>query len=97
MPLVLSIRTRKPTLPLSFARATQILLDGATWEENLPWSIEAMFLMKGSHLDEPSSLLEEVYARRMHRTFIERYNLDASDIPLVQMDLSNPEAPFSAA
>ena len=58
---------------------------------NLPWSVEAFFFMAG---DGPDALVEEASVRKMHREFLLRYELSASDMPLLQMDLSQPKAAF---
>ena len=73
--------------------SVQVILDAATCEANLPASVEAFFFMKGT-----GSQLEEVFARKLHRAFNNKYGLEGnSEVPLLQMDLTHLDAPFVAA
>ena len=49
------------------------------WEANLPWAIEAFMVIGG----EDTTALERM--RRMHRSFLQRYQLTAEEVPLLLM------------
>ena len=66
----------------------EIIVDGGQWTDSLPDSIEAFFTSdnQGQH--------EEDVARGQHRLFLEEYNLDAAQVPLLKLDLENWDEPF---
>ena len=60
----------------------EILIDGSHWNAHLPDAIEAFF---GSG----------DLARQQHQRFLERYQLTASQVPLLTLDPHNWVAPFA--
>ena len=49
-------------------------------------------------MKDTGSQLEEVFARKLHRAFNDKYGLHGdSEVPLLQMDLTRLEDPFVAA
>ena len=65
----------------------EIIVDGATWNANLPWTVDAFF-GRATHLKR---------ARDQHRAFLLHYGLTERDVPLLAFDTSDWEAPFRAA
>ena len=67
-----------------------VIVDTATYDSNLPYSLHAVFILDGS--DAAATLR----AREVHSGFLAAYPaLTADDVPLLRLSLSNPEAPFS--
>ena len=60
----------------------EMVLDTEYWRNHLPQAVEA-FVGTGPK------------ARDAHRAFLSEYGLAEADVPLLQLDLSNWEAPFS--
>ena len=67
----------------------EIIVDGSRWTENLPQSIEAFFTSDDlGHKDMD-------VARGEHRKFLDRFSLDAAQVPLLHLYQSNWDAhPF---
>ena len=78
-------------------------MDFDTFHSNLPESIEAIFYIHGGCTDtRPQPWMGghqvskcEDYARWAHSALQARWPRRAANIPLVRMDVSNFEAPFS--
>ena len=66
----------------------ELVLDSATWVANLPHSVEAVFYPKGC------SKATEDRARTAHAAFVKHFG---TETPLLVLDVSNWEAPFSVA
>ena len=60
----------------------EMVLDTIYWRDHLPQAVEA-FVGSGEK------------ARTAHRAFLSEYGLAEAEVPLLQLDLSNWEAPFT--
>lgn len=72
-------------------RYNEIILNAQAFALNLPGAVEAIFYPKGGN---------EAKARDVHKRFLAKFDLDASRVPLLVLDLTaaaNPAAPFSYA
>lgn len=73
----------------------EVILDGAKWDESLPRTIEAVFIVAGSN--EAAA----VAGRRVHRDFLAAYfngtansSSSNSGVPLLELNQSDWERPF---
>ena len=83
-----------------FCVYNEVVVDAAVWEENLPSTIEAVFFLGGSALgasdddDDDDDLRNaqglaaaEQHMREVHADFLDAYGLDASEVPLLRLEL----------
>ena len=75
------MRTQRAINPAGY---NEVIVDTATYRAHLPNSLEAFFAQEGG----------EVGARRAHAHFLHAYNLSASAVPLLRLDLADLEQPF---
>jgi len=71
------------------SRYNEVVVDAKAFVDNLPRSIEAIFYVKGSKAEDE--------ARRVHADFLATFgetSLSARRVPLLEMDMGNPDAPF---
>ena len=66
----------------------EIIVDGQHWTDNLPDSIEAFFT------SDNQGRKDEDIARGQHQLFLQEYNLNAAQVPLLKLDLENWDEPF---
>ena len=69
----------------------EVILDSATWVQNLPHTIMAVYVFKGA---EPSDVDN---SRRVHMDFLRYYGITSEETPFVTFDLENPSEPFELA
>ena len=68
----------------TFSGYNELIVESATWIENLPRSIEAFFTVAGG---------DEAFARRAHSDFVQRYGAEIA--PLVQLRPDRWSEPFA--
>jgi len=72
------------------SKYNEVVVDAASWVDNLPGSIEAIFYVKGSNAEQQ--------ARQVHTDFLREFadkSLSARGAPLLEMDPKNAETPFT--
>ena len=67
----------------------EVIVDGAALDARLPHSIEAFFLVAGG------SDRDAATGKHAHSTFLATYGLNASLVPLLELNQSAWEAPFA--
>lgn len=66
----------------------QIVLSSDAWINHLPGTIQAVFFPVGG---------DELKAREMHASFVRTFSFRPSQLPLLQLDVSDAERPFRPA
>ena len=85
-----------PDLGVLFERAAsnghynELILDAIFWDEHLPAAVEAIYFTKGTSPSDVQAIVAT------HAGFLRRYGLTSDENPLLELDLENWEAPFSA-
>lgn len=76
----------------------EAIVDGWSWNANLPNTIEAFFYLEGSGVEETSDhgRGQAGYARDAHERFLQEYGLTEMEVPLLRFDPSRWDAPFLA-
>ncbi len=74
---------------------SEIVLDAHTWQQNLPHSILAFYLVPPSVPDNDYHSNAERRTRYHYRLFLKTYNLTEVEVPLLSYDLTRLDAPFS--
>jgi len=69
----------------------EVVVNSRRYNEHLPHAVDAFFLIKGW---ENANVIYDTVAA--HRTFLATYKLAESEVPLLVLDPSNWETPFSA-
>lgn len=62
----------------------ELILNGAHWRARLPAIIEGVFYPRGSPGRSPE----------IHRRFMQQFALSEGEVPLLELDLANGDAPF---
>lgn len=76
--------------PQWYSGYNELVYDSREWNDHLPTTVEAFFVIKGGRFD-PNGLTV-----RSHRAFLRKYQLSSDDVPLLSFDPYNWNAPFSA-
>ena len=74
----------------------EAVVDGLSWNANMPNTIEAFFMLEGAgvELTPDKGRGQAGYAREAHRNFLERYDLTEEEVPLLAFDPSRWSKPF---
>jgi len=64
-------------------RYNELVLNSSTWVTRLPKTVEAFFIVRGSRDDSAPAIT----AREAHVKFLTMYNLSATDVPMLELDL----------
>jgi len=64
-------------------RYNELVLNSSTWVQRLPETVEAFFVVRGSRDDSAPAIT----AREAHRKFLSMYNLNATQVPMLELDL----------
>ena len=74
----------------------EAIVDGWSWNENLPNTIEAFFELEGSGVESTPDRghAQASYARDAHSRFLLEYDLTEEEVPLLKFDPSRWDAPF---
>ena len=64
------------------------ILDAATWKQNLPHTIEAVFIRS----EAPER--DRTYATAVHTAFLKEYSISSQEAPLLEYNASHTFAPF---
>lgn len=77
----------------------EAVVDGLTWNANLPNSVECFFELEGRGVEATSDRgrSQASYARDAHRRFLNEYGLTDREVPLLKFDPARFDAPFRAA
>lgn len=73
----------------------EAMFDAAAFTRQLPHAIEAVFFLKEDCTDSLSGPKCEDYSRTAHATLLEHFGLTNEQLPLLQFDPWNWEAPFT--
>jgi len=71
----------------------EVVIDAESVVESLPWSVEAFVFLSGT--DGAKRAEEEEKVRKAHAAFLRAYRVTAADVPLLRVDLTDFNSPFS--
>ena len=76
----------------------EAILDGWTWNGNLPSTIEAFFMLEGAGVESmpDGGRGQASFARGAHSRFLQEYGLTEDEVPLLKFDPSRWDVPFRA-
>ena len=100
--LILSPYANRATPVMSVSSGDEISVDTGVLEEQLPQSIEGIFVVAGAGCaaNGHGRCFDKDYARTIHRLFLQYVGksagLDEFNFPLLQLDRADWSAPFSA-
>lgn len=75
--------------PQFYSGYNELIYDSNEWNHNLPHTIEAFFVVRGAWFNSNGPTVQH------HRAFLRRYKLTEDDVPLIGLDPTNWESPFS--